>query len=174
MALTEEELAQVERHLLKTPNIIKRPKKKPRMHWESRLVFDYVNERYPEALQWRRVQVGSIPKGKDPKMYGHLRRWADLIAYDGKEVVIIEAKMVPSPGAISQLLLYMQLFPKTPEFSLYANEPVRGVILTTQEDIEVRALTEAQGLDYETLFIYLIPYFWDAKLGNKKTGSWKD
>jgi len=165
MALTEEELAQVERHLLAKPDIVKRPKKKPRMHWESRLVQDYAIDRYPKAIRWRRVQVGAIPPGKDPKMYGHLRRWADLILYDGKEVVIIEAKMRPAPGAISQLLLYIQLFPKTPEFTLYANKPLRGVILTTMEDIEVRALAEAQGLDYEIYAPEWVRDYWQQVLG---------
>jgi hypothetical protein len=48
------------------------------------------------------------------------------------------------------------------------------VILTTQEDVEVRALTEEQGLDYEIFCPAWVRDFWDAKLGNKKTGSWKD
>jgi len=168
MALSTEELAQIEQHLLTKPDIVKRPKKKPRMHWESRLVFDYVSERYPNALQWRRVQVGAIPKGKDPRMYGHLRRWADLIVYDGTEVVILEAKMKPAPGAISQLMLYLQLFPKTPEFSLYVDKPLRGVILTTMEDIEVRALAEAQGLDYEIYAPEWVRDYWTQILGNNK------
>jgi len=166
MALTAEELSQIERHLLATPDIIKAPKKKPRMHWESNLVADYAAEHYPNALRWRRVQVGAIPAGKDPKMYGHLRRWADLVVYDGKEVIIIEAKMKPAPGAISQLLLYMQLFPKTPEFSLYKQKPLRGVVLTTMEDIEVRSLAEAQGLDYEIYSPSWVRNYWDIQLGN--------
>ena len=134
------------------------------MHWESRLVFDFVSERYPTAIQWRRVQVGPIPKGKDPRMYGHLRRWADLIVYDGTKVTIIEAKMKPNPGAVSQLMLYMQLFPKTPEFSLYADKPLGGLVLVAMEDIEVQALAEAQGLGYEVFSPPWMREYWDAHL----------
>jgi len=115
---------------------------------EWKLVYEYLITKYPNKLQWRRVRVG--PLLKNEKLYGVLRRWVDAIVYDHEEdlIIIIEAKMKPEPGALSQLELYRKLFPQTPEFELYKDKPIKLVFLTTMLDKELKALAKEKGIDY--------------------------
>jgi hypothetical protein len=123
-------------------------KKKPRKNFEKRLVAEYVGMTYPTSLQWRNVRLGEIKNEQDGKMYAFLRRWADAIVITMDEVIIIEGKIKPAPGVISQLQLYMSIFPKTPEYHNYRNWKLRGEIVCALRDEEVEALARQAGLDY--------------------------
>ncbi len=115
---------------------------------ENRLVAEWLEKTHPTALQWKRVRLGPIAPGKDPKYYGILRRFADIVFKDGSTIHIVEAKMRPKPDAIGQLLLYRDLFPMTPEFSEFKDMPLRLVFLTTIEDPVVKKMAAEMGIDY--------------------------
>lgn len=115
---------------------------------ESHLVNDWLREFHPTSLQWRRVRLGPIPGTETPEFYGILRRWADIILYEDNTVFIIEAKMRPEPGAISQLELYGRLFPSTPEFTTYNKKKVRLIFLTTKEDPMVKSMATERNIEY--------------------------
>ena len=59
---------------------------------------------------------------------------------------IVEAKMVLSPGAIAQLLLYKRLLPLTPSLSHRRNLPVQLVLLYAVPDAMVVELAHEQGI----------------------------
>jgi len=106
---------------------------------ESRLLYEWMVENYPDKPQWRRVRLGPYPKGHEEPIYGIVRRWIDGV---------VEAKIRPDPGALSQLELYAKLFPKTPEFSMFKDKPLELVFLTTKTDPEVEALAKEKGIRY--------------------------
>ena len=81
---------------------------------ENQLVYEWVKMNFPNALQWRRVRMGAMPEGVTNAAFGVLRRFADLVVFDGKTVHIIEAKMTPQADALGQLELYAMLWPETP------------------------------------------------------------
>ncbi len=116
---------------------------------ENRLVSEWMNKAHPYALQWRRVRVGPAGEGAEGRMYGIIRRWADIVFKDGDGVHLVEAKMRPDPGAISQLQVYAKLFPQTPEFRDYWGEPLFLHFLTTSKDPVVLELAQEFGIAYE-------------------------
>ena len=126
-----------------------KPKNKTGPIRENRLVSEWLLKTHPNALQWRRVRVGPLPEGPDAAMYGIVRRWADIVFKDEEGVHIIEAKMRPDPGAISQLQVYARLFPTTPEFREYWGLPLHLHLLTTSKDPVVLELAQEQGIHYE-------------------------
>lgn len=132
-------------------------KRKPRTNWEAKLLTEYMVTRYPTWLSWRRVEVGPIRGGKDAKYFKKLRRWADAIITDMKQVIIIEAKMRPDHGAIAQVQTYMELFPETPEFTQLRDLPVYGLLLTTAPDEAVQTVAQKWGVGYDVF----VPSFMD-------------
>jgi hypothetical protein len=122
--------------------------KKPRRNWEKRLVAEYVGMTYGKSLQWRNVRLGEIVNQEAGKMYAFLRRWADAVVITTKEVIVIEGKIKPNPGVISQLQLYLSIFPRTPEYHNYRNWPIRGEIVCALRDTDVERMAREAGLDY--------------------------
>lgn len=148
MALTQEEYDAIVSAATDAAVARTKATKKKRNNFEKRLVAEYVGVTYPTSLQWRNVRLGEIKNQQDGKMYAFLRRWADAIVITMDEVVIIEGKVKPAPGVISQLQLYMTLFPKTPEYTNYRNWNIRGEIVCALNDEEVENLAKKAGLNY--------------------------
>ena len=116
---------------------------------EMRLVAEYLEKTYSKYPYQMRVRLGSIPdqlitedmSPEERRSAGIWRRWADAIVFKPRSVVIIEAKIRPSPGDISQLQLYAELFGKTPELQPYTARPLALELLYAIPDpvIEHRA-----------------------------------
>jgi hypothetical protein len=154
--LTDEDIQRIAAAVAQTPGITTRKMKPKRKNHEKRMVYEYLTHAYPNQLQWKNVRVGAIKPSEFGKMYAFLRRWADAIVVTKKEVVIIEGKIKPNAGVISQLQLYMQLFPSTPEFKMVAHMPVRGEIVSVFRDELVDKMAEDAGLTtviYEPTFM---------------------
>ena len=98
--------------------------------------------------QWKRVRLGPTPDKDFARMYKVIMRFADAIIDDGDVILIIEAKMRPEPGVISQLEEYEKLFKETPEFSDYWDHRIQKVLLTTMEDASLRVTCEEHQVKY--------------------------
>ena len=86
-------------------------------------------------------------------MYMVTLRWVDAIFIENGVVHLVEAKLTPQPGAIGQLELYQEIFKITPEFSAYAEWPIKLILLTTRPDLSMIDLLSKKGIDYE-IFTY--------------------
>jgi hypothetical protein len=64
-------------------------------------------------------------------------RWADAIYFEGGEATIVEAGMEPDPGIFSQLIHYARKFRADPNFSQYADWPLRLIALVYNDDQSV-------------------------------------
>jgi hypothetical protein len=73
-------------------------------------------------------------------------RYADMIGISGREIQVIEAKVVADPGAISQLQHYIDLVHTTPLMSQYAPRSVQGVLLFAVNDPIVAQRAAASGI----------------------------
>jgi len=116
---------------------------------EARLVNEWLMLNHPNALQWRRVRLGPLPNKELARMYMVTLRWADAIYVEDGTVFIVEAKMRPDLGAISQLKAYKDLFYQTPEFTEFRNRPVELILLTTRRDPVLFDMCKREGIHYE-------------------------
>jgi hypothetical protein len=115
---------------------------------EARLVNEWLQLEHPTALQWKRVRLGPLPDKELARMYQVTLRWADAIYVEDGTVTIVEAKMAPGLGAISQLKAYAELFRETPEFSQYSAAPVKLLYLCTRRDNVAERMCAAEGIEY--------------------------
>ena len=124
---------------------------------ESRLLAEYLAARWPHDRTITRVRVGERHPGltqadlTDPerRMLGVWRRWVDAVIVLAAEVILVEAAIRPDPGDISQLDLYMRLWPATPEFADLRGRRARGHLLYAQEDPIIRQLALERGYTVE-------------------------
>jgi len=149
MVLDESEVAQIVAAVMATPGLVKTAKKPVKKNFEKRMVAEYVLRNYKRCPQWRNARVGDYKEAGMTNYYAFIRRWADAIVIDGKKAIIIEGKVKPNPGAISQMQLYMREFPRTPEFTIYKNYYVIGKIVCVFEDAVVEKMAKEAGIEWE-------------------------
>ncbi len=134
----------------------KQKKSKPR-DWtprEQRLVSEFVNRFYRGHEVKLHARLGTVqPRlagryatDADLRLVGLFRRWADAVVFQPDRVVLIEGKILPQPGVLSQLNLYERVFAKTPEFSEHAHKPIEKVLLCAIEDPVVTQLAREQNV----------------------------
>lgn len=124
---------------------------------ETRLLSEWLAVRYSDRRVMQRVRVGSdhpaleIPglSASELRLVANWRRWADAIVIDNGVLVVVESTVLPKPGKISQLDLYIRLVPATPELAEYHDWPVRGILLMAVEDPIMRALASERGYTVE-------------------------
>lgn len=116
---------------------------------ETTLLNAWIWQKHSRDLQWRRVRLGIVPTQEMAQMYSVCLRWADAVVLSEGKVLIIEAKLRPSPGAIGQLEFYKKLFGVTPEFSAYWSWPIELVLLTGIMDLEILAACQEKMITFE-------------------------
>ncbi len=116
---------------------------------ESKMLNAWLWDKHREDLQWRRVRLGVLPTKEMARVYLTLLRWADAIVIKDGFVNIVEAKVRPMPGVISQLELYKKLFPNTLEFTQYKDWPIRMIILSSMPDLAIAELASEKDIIFE-------------------------
>lgn len=119
-----------------------------------RLVSEYVARFYAGFESRFHVHLGSVPpriagrfaSDQTKRLVGVFRRWADALIVMDDRLVLIEAKILPQPGVISQLLLYRDLLPKTPELSDVSQLPIEMLLLCAVEDRLISDMARNQGI----------------------------
>ena len=61
-------------------------------------------------------------------------------------LILIEGKILPQPGVISQLKLYEELIPKTPELFEHRGKPIEKVLVCAIEDRLISELARREGV----------------------------
>lgn len=136
---------------------MRRFKKPHKRNWaprEYRLVAEFVSEFYPEYESRTHVHLGSTPprlkgrfaKPEDERLVGVFRRWADAIVMMPDRLILIEGKILPQPGVISQLNLYARLLPKTPELQEHKDKPIERVLVCAIPDPLLNAMCREEGI----------------------------
>jgi len=121
---------------------------------ELRLTQEYIIERYPHAIHMTRVRLGALDQPRYQGRYapeelralGVLRRWADAIVITEKDMVLIETKIRPTPGVVSQLEVYGELVPHTPELHQYRDRRLRLELVFAIQDPVVTEYAEKRGI----------------------------
>ena len=114
-------------------------------NWQPRemlMVSEYLVKYYAKWPYKMRVRLGSIPQElvregmswPELRAAGVWRRYADAVVIKPKQLIIIEAAIKPNAGDISQLQLYKELLPHTPELEPYGNRPIALELVYAMED----------------------------------------
>lgn len=122
--------------------------KRTRVNWERLLAFEYVDKMYRDYPHWFRIEVGPIPGNGQNALYGRTRRWTDAVIRMPDHIILLEFKMKAIPDVASQLLNYRDLFPQTPLFSKYKDEPIKLIVVAAMSDEATRTFIEKQGIEY--------------------------
>lgn len=121
---------------------------------EQRLVAEFIARFYPKDESRTHFPLGSAPprfKGMyksdaDRRLTGVFRRWADALVLMPDRIVLIEGKILPQPGVISQLNLYAELIPKTVELREHKDKPIDKVLVCAIEDRLISELARREGI----------------------------
>ncbi len=132
----------------------KNPKVRDWQPREQRLVSEYLARFHPDHESRTHVHLWSTPprlKGqyatdKEERLVGVFRRWADAIVFLPDRLILIEGKILPQPGVISQLSLYEDLIPKTPELAEHREKPIVKMLVCAIEDKLISALARREGV----------------------------
>ena len=121
---------------------------------EMRMLSEWLAETYPQETYLTRVRLGRIEPAvgatelsiEESRMIGVHRRWADAVVLLEDRVLLIEAKIRPQPGVISQLELYARLLPHTPELASHAHLPIEMILVYAIEDELINLLAREKGI----------------------------
>lgn len=121
---------------------------------EMRLVSEWIAETYPDYPSQTRVRLGPIRTelqgveltDAELRGLGVWRRWADAIVFMPDRLVLIEAKIRPGPGDISQVELYEDLIPKTPELKEHKGKRIEKLLLYAIDDKAIAAMAKRRGI----------------------------
>jgi len=129
-----------------------------RRQWQPRelkMLSEYLTQEFPETPYKTRVRLGR-PQPRAGGKYtreellavGVFRRWADaLIFLPTNELLLIEAKIRPEPGTVSQIMLYERLIPHTPELLKYSSWNIRKRIVYAIPDPATFMLAREQNIE---------------------------
>jgi len=119
------------------------------------LLNEWLAANYADALVMTRVRLGTLADVETrtgltyerQRALSVWRRWADAIVITQRMVRVVEAKIRPDPGVVSQLKLYLRLVPHTPELEQYLSRPRKGVIVYAVEDPQIREMAKEEGFE---------------------------
>lgn len=132
-------------------------KSENRREWqprEQRLVAEYLAKFYPKYEVRTRVHIGYVqPRlmGKfvseaTERLVGVFRNWVDAVIIMPDKLVMIEAKILPRPGVVGQILFYEGQLPFTPEFAEHKHKPIESVLLCAIEDPRLTKFAREHGI----------------------------
>ena len=121
---------------------------------EMRLCSEYCATFHHRGVILTRVRLGPYPAEllkyvsaeEEARMITVWRRWADALVIYPDRVVLIECAIRPNPGKISQLLLYKELFYKTPELEYLKDRRLELELVYAIEDPATVLLAQKHGI----------------------------
>lgn len=144
------------------PPIVMRPTPFPngarsRIPASSMLLQEWVSVKYAGAQVFYELRLGPTQKSLagvqvSPALEAMLRvaNWyADCVIVTGTEVLVVEAKVDPVPGAVGQVLFYRTLIYATPALQPYTAMPVTPVVLFAEDDSGVTPFARGLGVRVE-------------------------
>lgn len=146
----------------------------------TRLLQEWVGLRYSSAQVWYELRLGPTARTLlgvqvSPALEAMLRvaNWyADAVIVDGNEIVLVEAKVEPTPSAVGQVLWYYQLARATPALAPYTNLAIVPTVLFGEDDEQLNAWVRSMGIRVE---LYTPPwiaeYLVNRQFRNRRTNS---
>jgi hypothetical protein len=123
---------------------------------ETRLLMEYLADRYPGAVWKTNVQIGALaPHIPRPglseaaqKLMGKYRRYADAVVITPTELVLVETTIIKAVQKVGQLMDYVLLLPETPELQESLSLPRRAELVSAIPDPRAEALCKQVGVGF--------------------------
>lgn len=125
----------------------------PRMSDEDYRIWQrwYPTIRHQVLRMWFDVGLGAgkpIPEGTTADLAfmwtRNTQKRADVIIEVAEQIWLVEIRFAAQPNAIGRLLLYLDLLEDDNPWT----KPLRAILVTDQEDPEVRRSAEIRGIQY--------------------------
>lgn len=126
--------------------------------WEEEMLSEYLAKRHGGARVLYRVRLGphvgpaqqqQLTPEEQRLLGAAWRRWADAVLVEDGTLWVIEAALIPTPGDIAMVELYLLLVPTTPELQNFAKLPRRGMLLWAVDDPYCRQVAVGRGYRVE-------------------------
>jgi len=122
--------------------------------WEADFLNEYLASRYRGEMIFSRLRLGTVPATAIPptadiwerKVWGNIRFWADAVVVTDQKLILIEAKIKPSPGVLGQIEIYRRLLPQTPELKPFFPRDVEAQLVYCIEFPLIVALAREKGI----------------------------
>jgi hypothetical protein len=142
---------------LQTRSPVSVPGPKGRRPWSTMLIQQWAAAKYPGKHLYEQVRLGPTSATLEgvqvsPALEAMLRvqNWyADGVIALPNEVLCIESKMQPTPGAVGQVLFYLREMPRTPELQNLLSIPFVPVVLFAESDPDVNNFARQLGCRVE-------------------------
>jgi len=124
---------------------------------ETQMLHEWVSLHGWQAQAIYELRLGPTPQtlvgvAVSPQLEAMLRValwYADLVVPTANELLVVEAKVQPKPGAVGEALWYSTLVPTTPVLAAYAHLPVVPVVLFGESNDMLNTWARSLGVRVE-------------------------
>jgi hypothetical protein len=130
------------------------PGARSRIQSSTRLLSEWLALYHTGDLVWYQLRLGPTAQTTpgvqlDPALERMMRRrnlYADAVVVTPTAIEVVEAKVVATPSALSQVRTYAGLVGATPELKPYGHRPIIPIVVFATDDPIVRQEAAALGV----------------------------
>lgn len=160
------------------PSPVSSPGPSGRRQWSTLLLREWAARTFPGVPLQEQYRLGPtklnlVGVTVTPALEAMMRvnNWfADAIMFTPAETMIVEAKVRPTPSAVSQVQFYADLLPSTPGMFERLSLPIRCVLLFAEDDPRVTNFARRHGC---AVYIYTPSWIADYLAGVQYRGILK-
>jgi hypothetical protein len=147
--------------------------RRERREWESEYAAEAVMKLYPKHSKYYHIRIGNYPpelkaetlEDMEQRMLRVYLRWADAIAVNQEEVVVVETKLRPTEylKGLGELELYTRLLPASDEWKrICEGKKIVGHLVISVDDPPIENLARQKGFRVTVLQ----PSFWSEYIAH--------
>jgi hypothetical protein len=134
--------------------------RKMREEVEQKYIAEWVAKNFPNAIKiWYQKGLGDLPHRLamrtqlSPEWYARYAKRADAVVITESEVVVVEAETRRAIIGLSELIVYRDLLPYTPDLRPYlVGRKTRLILVTPLPDADVIKQCQIMGIEYQIYF----------------------
>jgi len=161
-----------------SPSPVSVPGPSGRRPWSTMLLREWADRTYPGVKILENFRLGPTTLKLSgvvvtPAIEAMLRvnkSFADAILMPASETIVVEAKVRPTPSAVSQVQFYAELLPTTPDMQGRLGLPIRCALLFAADDPSVTSFARRHNC---AVYIYTPPWIADYLAGVQYRGQFK-
>lgn len=133
------------------------PSRTGRRAWSTELLREWALKRYPGRAYFENLRLGPTEAHVNgvaisaafERMLRVENWYADMVIPLDDSLLVIEAKVKATPGAVGQVLFYQRLLMATPALQEHMVKPTLAVVLFAEDDTAVSNFARGMGVRVE-------------------------